>query len=234
MKKSTNDGSNNLDLMDYAPSYLDHVAGLIQKYLPTTGLIVDFGAGNGEQTRRIGVPTNRLVCVENDQRRATDLENIGYVVLNETKPIRDRTIRAVYSVNCLEHLVDDRAALNEMNRVLEDDGVLILYVPAMKVLYSAMDAQVGHIRRYSKRELVDKVNAQGFVVSSASFVDSLGAIASLGFKLIGSRSGRPSRWAMVVFDRILLPISKLLDNFFSNFFGKNLLVVASVRIYEKL
>ena len=53
----TNLGSENLDVMENAPTYLKHVATLIRKHLPESGFVIDFGAGNGKQTLLIREPS---------------------------------------------------------------------------------------------------------------------------------------------------------------------------------
>jgi hypothetical protein len=109
---------------------------------------------------------------------------------------------------------------------LKEGAPLVVYVPAFPLLYSSMDALVGHVRRYRKKELISKVFDSGFRHIDCRYVDTLGFVISLMFKLLRIRSGKPSRLLLVIFDKFLFPISLQLDKAFGELFGKNLLLVA--------
>lgn len=53
----------------------------------------------------------------------------------------------------LEHIGNDRRAVQEMTRVLRPGGTLIVSVPAFNFLFSAHDRVLGHHRRYTMRSL---------------------------------------------------------------------------------
>src|SRR5438128_7081854 len=63
----------------------------------------------------------------------------------------------VTCINVLEHTDDDIAALRRANQLLVPGGRVIVFVPAGKGLYGALDRGVGHQRRYDKDELVNKL-----------------------------------------------------------------------------
>jgi 2-polyprenyl-3-methyl-5-hydroxy-6-metoxy-1,4-benzoquinol methylase len=69
----------------------------------------------------------------------------------------------------LEHIEDDIRALKEINVALKSGGVLILTVPANKFLWSYFDRRSSHWRRYSKQELIAKIEQAGFTVKKVSF-----------------------------------------------------------------
>jgi hypothetical protein len=58
-------------------------------------------------------------------------------------------------------------------------------------------------------------------------VDSLGVVATLLFKIFGSRSGTPSSSSVAIYDRFIFPVSLLVDRIAGRWFGKNLLLVGS-------
>ncbi len=64
----------------------------------------------------------------------------------------------------LEHLDDDVAALVTCRELLTDHGCLLITVPADPALWTRWDDLAGHRRRYTKRELVSKLEATGFRV----------------------------------------------------------------------
>ena len=57
----------------------------------------------------------------------------------------------------LEHLHKDLKLLKLINSWLKDDGVLLISVPHNEKLWNIRDEQAGHLRRYSKDEIKDKL-----------------------------------------------------------------------------
>lgn len=69
----------------------------------------------------------------------------------------------------LEHIDNDEKALLEISLALKPKGNLILTVPAHKFLWSYFDIDSHHKRRYSKTELVAKLERNGFTIKRISF-----------------------------------------------------------------
>ncbi|MBF0312745.1 MAG: class I SAM-dependent methyltransferase [Oligoflexia bacterium] len=59
----------------------------------------------------------------------------------------------------LEHVQEDAAALMAIRALLRPQGVLIVTVPALNFLWSEYDRIHGHCRRYTKRELKQKLES---------------------------------------------------------------------------
>jgi SAM-dependent methyltransferase len=74
----------------------------------------------------------------------------------------------VLAFDVLEHLADDAGALREFFRVLRPGGLLWVSVPADMRLWSAHDVAVGHVKRYSRAELVRAVRGAGFELMDVS------------------------------------------------------------------
>jgi SAM-dependent methyltransferase len=210
--------------MVYAPKYTSHVGVLVAKSLPMSGNLLELGSGDGQQTARVMLPTTRLTCIEQSPLRRNDLESSGYKVSIDLSGHIGSKSSALFTINCLEHIEDDLNVLKTIWDCLEPGGVLIIYVPAMPFLYSQMDYRVGHYRRYTKKSIYSKLKASGFTVSSFEYVDFLGVIASLTYKLLPNRSGEPSIRSVATYDRYFFPISRILDLLFKKFIGKNILV----------
>lgn len=64
----------------------------------------------------------------------------------------------------LEHVPDDAGLLRDMRRLLVENGVLLLTVPAHPSLWSAFDEASGHCRRYTRPELRERLQAAGFQI----------------------------------------------------------------------
>ena len=111
-------------------------------------------------------------------------------------------------------------------------GKLAIYVPALPFLFSDMDAQVGHYRRYKKKELIVKVQESGFVVEKCYWNDCIGVAAWFSLKILGykGKTGIGSKKSLEIYDKFVYPISKILDRFFfKNVIGKNLFLFATAK-----
>ena len=64
----------------------------------------------------------------------------------------------------LEHLDDDEAAMRSVYAALRPGGHFYLSVPQHPWLYSRFDRKVGHRSRYTRREMLDKLQRNGFQV----------------------------------------------------------------------
>lgn len=74
----------------------------------------------------------------------------------------------------LEHIAEDERVMAEVRKALVPGGVLVATVPQHRWLWSPADDYACHERRYTARELTDKLTRAGFVIErSTSFVTLL-------------------------------------------------------------
>jgi len=64
----------------------------------------------------------------------------------------------------LEHIPDDQEALAHLGGFLVEGGLLILTVPARRVLWSGIDEVAHHVRRYDGTELDQKMARAGYAI----------------------------------------------------------------------
>jgi SAM-dependent methyltransferase len=220
-------GTENLEVMKEAVKYNAYLASLVRHAAPPGGRVLDFGAGLGTFAGILAAEGYAVVCVEPDAnalaRLARNQDIEAHATIDEIPPL---SVDGAYSLNVLEHVADDFAALLAMRERIRRGGTLVLYVPAFPILFSAMDRRVDHLRRYRKARLKELVSAAGFSISRATYVDSLGFFAALAYRIAGNRDGDIDRLALKFYDRFLFPVSRLLDLVCGPFFGKNLLVQA--------
>ncbi|MPY94936.1 MAG: methyltransferase domain-containing protein [Acidimicrobiia bacterium] len=79
----------------------------------------------------------------------------------ERLPLRGGAADVLISLDVIEHLDDDVAALGEYRRVLRPGGTLVLSVPAYPGLWSRHDEWAGHRRRYRDGTLAAAVRSAG-------------------------------------------------------------------------
>ena len=90
-------------------------------------------------------------------------------------PIQER-YDTVLCLNVLEHVDDDVSALRRMASALEPGGRLVVLVPQHESLYSEMDRELGHFRRYRARDLTDKMSEAGLRVVHVQDFNAMGAL----------------------------------------------------------
>ncbi len=228
-------GGSTLDDIDASlKHYSKHIADMILTNSKFTSFdklkILDFGAGRGTLATLIDELTGtKPLCAELDPKLASILVGQGFETVRFPGASFAALCDLVYTSNVLEHIQNDQNTLDEIFKALKPGGVLSIYVPAFPVLFSNLDKNVGHYRRYTKRELRVKLEKAGFQVEKIHFVDSLGFFAFIILKVFRYefQSGTKSILLMKVYDSILFPVSRALDSLgFRRIIGKNLFVSA--------
>jgi len=122
---------------------------------------------------------------------------------------RNDQFDTVVAVNVLEHLDADQQTLREFHETLSPGGRCIAVVPNKPWLFGDRDQALGHKRRYSKKELQEKMTAAGFEVVFAKEFCRIGAVGWALSKLL-FRSGHIGAGQLIWFTR-LWPLVRLLD-----------------------
>jgi hypothetical protein len=230
-------GKDNLEIMEeMAPTYNQFLAKKFRKiflrygYLPSRH-ILDFGAGIGSlavELRNLGM--ENVHCLEIDLGMQQIMQNRGLVVYPVISKLPEK-YSFVYMSNVLEHIDDDESLLSSIrNEVMAKSSVLVIYVPAFPLLFSELDEQVGHYRRYTANTLRSVVKTAGLHIEDCRYVDSLGfmALFFLKFALKRNLSLSSNRLLLRVYDKLIFPLSRTLDHLgLDRFFGKNVLLVAT-------
>ena len=157
--------------MAHLSNYYTWVLSLFEPYLGRR--IWDAGAGVGNITAELLKRADCVLATEYEPdylprlkhrfRQEPRLE-VRYCDLKapDTDLLRSFALDTVISLDVIEHLDDDRVALNAFFDSLTPGGHLLLKVPAHPFLYSPIDAASGHYRRYLKRQLADVITGAGF------------------------------------------------------------------------
>lgn len=227
MQQEAYTGVDNLEVMQEAVNYNRYLLNTVRKHAPAQARVLDFGAGGGQFAAPLAGMGLNVTALEPDQLLQQRLRAQGLRAVGSAQELPDASFEYIYTLNVLEHIDDDAAALRSLHAKLTDGGKLLIYVPAFPVLYTSMDAKVGHVRRYTRDTLTTRVTAAGFRIERVGYADSIGFFATLLFKLSGNKSGNVSLGALKLYDRAVFPLSRLLDGLAGRWFGKNLLLLAS-------
>ena len=146
---------------------------LIRQYVPKNARFLEIGGGSGDFS---------LTLIKRGfTGTVVDYSAYSQEVMNEAVPEEYRNHLTIVQENLfdlkenylydfivffevLEHIHDDKKALEKLFQLLKPDGYLLLSVPAKKKLWDRSDEAVGHIRRYEKNELMTLLYKTGFKI----------------------------------------------------------------------
>lgn len=137
--------------------------------LPPHPRILDAGCGSGRNMvdlARYGKVTG--VELSSTSVAVARERGVGEVVEGSVlnMPFAPESFELAVSLDVLEHLQDDRAALRELRRVVAPGGALLVTVPAYQGLWSRHDEINHHHRRYSRRALMEAAGSAGGAASA--------------------------------------------------------------------
>jgi SAM-dependent methyltransferase len=128
-------------------------------------------------------------------------------------------------LNVLEHIEDDRAALNWMSSAVEDNGTLVLLVPSHPGIYGAIDEAAGHHLRYVKEDLITKVEGAGWKVTRSFYFNFIGFFGWWLNSRILKKRHIPIKQTLI-YDRYVVPLQAWAEGIVSPPFGQSLIVIA--------
>lgn len=127
-------------------------------------------------------------------------------------------------LNVLEHIGDDGAALRNMAQILPPGGTVVLLAPAFPALYGPIDRNLGHFRRYTRRELVAVAGRAGLAVRRLRYINLAGWFGWWWNARVTKREAQ-SEAQIAVFDRWVVPVVSRLEALAPALFGQSLLGV---------
>ena len=151
--------------------------GVLERNLdPKRGLqILDAGCGGGatmERLRRYGSVQGMEMseeAVEHNRKRGREVI-LGSI---ESMPFADNSFDLTLALDVIEHVPDDLRTLRELFRTLRPGGLLLVTVPALRMLWSTHDVSHGHYRRYTSGELRSRFETAGFEVVTVTYFNTI-------------------------------------------------------------
>lgn len=157
--------------------------------LPVGARILDIGVGPGANLYSIYPNEAELCGVEPNPELVAIARRRGeipvYVGTAETlpSPVNVQSFDVVAMLDVLEHTEDDHRVLAMTAERLVEGGVLILTVPAYKLLWTMHDVTVGHYRRYRLRPVIKLLRMHGFGIERATYFNSLLLVPLAAFRI---------------------------------------------------
>jgi SAM-dependent methyltransferase len=144
--------------------------------LPARARILDAGCGSGRNM----VELARHGTVTGVELSATSValareRSVGEIIEGSvlTMPFESASFDLAVSLDVIEHLQDDLAALSELRRVVAPGGALLITVPAYQWLWSGHDEINHHHRRYTRRSLQQIAEQAGWETVRTTYFNSL-------------------------------------------------------------
>lgn len=229
-------------LFAYSGTELDAIAGagnyyrgIADRFAPYLGShIMEVGAGIGTFASYLlnAAPSARLRLVEPAanlypllQERVRGLDRVrtfnGYL----SDLIGQERVDSLVAVNVLEHVPDDTRFLADARAVLNPGGHLLLFVPALPLIFGSLDREFEHFRRYTRTVLRAQLLEQGFVIRKLRYTN-LPGVLSWFF------AGRVLRQTTIAprqvewYDRWVMPWVERFERLSSPPIGQSLIAVA--------
>ena len=101
---------------------------------------------------------------------------------------------------------------------------MIINVPALSYLYSKFDKDVGHYRRYSKKDFQKILEGLNFKKVNFIYYDTIGFFLSLLSKVLVSNYKENFEKKIKLWNSMIW-LSKIIDFISFRFFGKSLLII---------
>jgi SAM-dependent methyltransferase len=218
--------------MSRAENYFAWQSRLVTRQLGRR--VVEVGCGLGNFTGKlldreavIAVDSNPD-CIQRLIERYPGRDNLHTFACDAGSPAFSDLARfhpdSCVCLNALEHIRDDRQALDGMASILGPGGVVVLLVPAFPALYGPIDRNLGHYRRYSRRSIASLAAATSLRIRKVHYVNAAGFFGWWVNSRILRRRAQSEK-QIEIFDRYLVPLLSRLEGMVTPPFGQSLLVV---------
>jgi SAM-dependent methyltransferase len=221
-----------LDLFAEVHNWKAYWSRHVQPYV--LGDVLEVGAGIGSNTPLLDAGTaSRWVCLEPDSRLVARMVTKlsaspalrSYECVCGTLQSLDssQTFDTIVYIDVLEHIEDDRGEMEAASRHLRPGGRIIVLSPAHQWLFTPFDKAIGHFRRYNKA-MLRAVSPPGLRRERLFYLDSLGLFLSLANRML-LRQSMPTKSQLQVWDKGVIPFSRVLDRCIFHLAGKTIIGV---------
>lgn len=217
-----------LDLFSHARNWKAYWSARVRPF--ATGDVLEVGAGIGANTAELqSEGVHAWTCLEPDAGLAARLEGATAllprcsVVTGTVSDVKERSFDAILYIDVLEHVEDDHAEMARAASRLRQGGRLVVLSPAHQSLYSPFDRAIGHFRRYDRRSLRG-CRPEGCSETRMLYLDSAGMLLSLANRVL-LRQTMPTLQQIQVWDRWVIPVSRVTDPLLMHRAGKSILAV---------
>jgi SAM-dependent methyltransferase len=217
-----------------AHNYMEWIISTLRPYLGRN--VLEIGVGHGSYYEYLGkLGTYRGVDIDPENIRLSRFRypdgNFELADVCSEKFRFDYPLGSVDTVVCcnvIEHIEDDRRAVTNMANALSPGGHLLLLVPALQQLYGDLDRLAGHCRRYNKPAMLKACEGTPIEILELRYFNPIGGLAWWvnSFSRHDSLDDTAVNAQIRIFDKYVLPASRLIDPLTREFFGQSLICIA--------
>ena len=216
-----------LGFFDISKNFRKYQFDLVEKFI--SGNVAEIGPGNGIFLEYYLDQCDKLELFEPDKNLYSKLSykfsNYKKITIrNDELNITSNIYDTILYLDVLEHIEDHEKEISKAHNALKKGGYLIINVPAFEFLYSDFDKDVGHVKRYSKKDIRNLILNYNFEITKLNYYDSIGFLLSFLSKIISSNYKKNFEKKIKIWDS-LIPFSRVLDKILISSFGKSLIVV---------
>jgi SAM-dependent methyltransferase len=213
-----------------AVRYRDYLFELIEPHCGDS--VLEVGAGMGDFADLFGAAKN-VIASDSDPRCVAHLASkfrershvqVRTLDLTGDDVLAERVDTGV-AINVFEHIEDDVHALRTLGKQVRPGGSIVILVPGYPALFGPFDQAVGHVRRYTPDSLARSVTEAGLTIEVLRPMNFIGGIAWWLAVKLGKRT-RPNPRLIRLYDRVLVPIVRLLERQWTPPFGQSVFCVA--------
>lgn len=157
----------------------ERIIHLAKRYLKEPFYFLEIGCGTGFVIEGLS-KTFRTSSFKGSEYHPEGLEfakkrnpSIEFIQMDARNNPYIREFDCIGAFDVIEHIEEDGLVLQQMNKALKRDGIIIITVPQHKFLWSNVDEISFHKRRYTKEKLKEKVENAGFDVLETNSYTSL-------------------------------------------------------------
>lgn len=220
--------------IEFADNYNNWILSKVKSY--TGRNILEVGTGQGNFKKYLSVSNKNYYSIDLDKyviERARERDPSGNYFeadISNSKTLKilgDLKFDLIIIINVLEHIKNDSITIENLINLLNKNGVLFIFVPAFQFLYNDLDHLAGHIKRYRKSSMAEIISKREVSILKLEYFNPIGGIGWYLNKLIkhNDLDDKSTNSQMRIFDKYIIPFSKFLNIFTSNFFGQSLITI---------
>jgi len=157
-------------LLDLGPRFHMRTRHMLRFFPKAPRRILDVGCGDGYFLQLLASKGYRADGLDGSQeairlcreRMSNAIGELSCCFIGEFHPETPYDLLTCGEV--LEHIEDDQSFLCEMNRIAAMDATVVATVPLDMSLWSKADEDAGHFRRYTKDDIMQKMQNAGFEI----------------------------------------------------------------------
>jgi SAM-dependent methyltransferase len=153
---------------------------VLKYFCPNFRSLLEIGCGTGYVLSGISknFPSSKLLGSEiflvGLDFSSVRLPDVKFIQMDARNIPFENEFDVIGAFDVLEHIKEDKEVLKQIFMALEPKGLMVLTVPQHPWLWSTIDEQAHHERRYVASDLHRKIEAVGFqIIKSTSFVTAL-------------------------------------------------------------